>query len=340
MYALARRLLFTLEPELAHSVALHTLQWLRYLLPARHFSQPVEVMGLTFPNRVGLSAGLDKNGDYIDGLAKLGFGHIEIGTITPKPQPGNPKPRIFRLPKKKAVINRMGFNNKGVDALVENIKRAKYGGILGINIGKNKDTPLENAQDDYLYCYRKVYPYASYVTVNLSSPNTPGLRQLQFGEHLKALLDALVNEREKLKNTYYQHKPLVVKIAPDMAEDDIEAFCQIVNQSQIEGVIATNTTTTRDGVQKEPHADEAGGLSGKPLLNRATQTLKHIKHHLNPSIALIGVGGIMGAQDACEKFQAGADLVQIYTGFIYEGPELIKRIATLPREMIGAQTKA
>jgi dihydroorotate dehydrogenase len=285
-------------------------------------------MGIDFPNPVGLAAGLDKNGDYIEGLAALGFGFIEIGTITPRPQPGNPQPRLFRLPQASAIINRMGFNNKGVDYLIDRVKAAqpflqKNNIVLGINIGKNKDTPAENAVDDYLICMRKAYRYASYITVNLSSPNTPGLRDLQFGEPLKQLLARLKQEQQLLAVQYGRYVPLAVKIAPDMAIDDIREVAAALIDNQLDGVIATNTTIARDAVKDLPHGDEAGGLSGAPLTKKSTEVIRALAQELNGKLPIIGVGGIMSGADATEKFAAGAQLLQIYTGFIYRGPALV-----------------
>jgi len=287
---------------------------------------PVHVMGLEFPNPVGLAAGLDKNGEHIDGLAALGFGFLEIGTITPRAQPGNPQPRIFRLANEKAIINRMGFNNQGVDYLLDQVRASKFDGILGINIGKNVDTPVENALDDYLICLRKVYQDASYITVNLSSPNTPGLRTLQFGDSLRELLAALKEEQRKLADQYGSYKPLTVKIAPDMTAEEVAMVAQTLVENEIDGVIATNTTISREGVPNSPHKDEAGGLSGKPLTEASTQTVKTLAQELNGALPIIAAGGIMNGKDAQDKLDAGASLVQIYSGFIYRGPHLIREI--------------
>lgn len=325
MYSLLRKLLFTLPPEVSHDVSLGGLKLtggrgLRQCIAA----QPTPLMGLELPNPVGLAAGLDKNGDYIDGLGALGFGFIEIGTITPRPQPGNPKPRLFRLEQHEAIINRMGFNNKGVDYLVNRVGQSDYKGVLGINIGKNKATPAEQAVDDYVHCMQKVYPHASYITVNLSSPNTPGLRDLQFGEPLKRLLDALKREQARLATEYRRYVPMAIKIAPDMAAQDIEDVASIFSKFEVDGVIATNTTIAREAVAGHPFANEAGGLSGKPLREPANLALKTLVAALPDNIPVIGVGGIHNGEAAAERVLSGATAVQVYTGFIYSGPKLIK----------------
>jgi dihydroorotate dehydrogenase len=281
-------------------------------------------MGITFPNSVGLAAGLDKNGDYIDALAALGFGSIEIGTITPRPQPGNPKPRLFRIPEAQGIINRMGFNNQGVDHLIESVKRSKYKGVLGINIGKNFDTPVEKATDDYLICLRKVYEHASYIAVNVSSPNTPGLRSLQFGESLNELLDALKKEQKVLAEMHGVYKPIAVKIAPDMNEDEIKQVAQALKHYEIDAVIATNTTLSREGGEGLDFANEQGGLSGGPLTDKSTEVIAVLAEELNGALPIIGVGGIVDGTSAADKIRAGASLVQVYSGFIYRGPDLIK----------------
>lgn len=333
MYSLLRELLFRLPTETSHYMALDALNCAaksgvsRILFP-RLPQSPVKVMGIDFPNPVGLAAGLDKNGDYIEGLAALGFGFLEIGTVTPKPQPGNPQPRLFRLPQARAIINRMGFNNYGVDHLVERVKNTNSwfqgkGGVLGINIGKNKDTPAENAVDDYLICLRKVYAHASYVTVNLSSPNTPGLRDLQFGEPLKQLLDRLKTEQQLLATQYGRYVPLAVKVAPDMAPEDIRDVASSLKDYRLDAVIATNTTIDKSTVQNLSHGNEAGGLSGAPLTKKSTALIAALAEELNGALPIIGVGGIMSGEDAADKIKAGASLVQIYTGFIYRGPELV-----------------
>jgi len=281
-------------------------------------------MGIDFPNPVGLAAGLDKNGDYIDALANLGFGFVEIGTITPRSQPGNPKPRLFRLPAVQGIINRMGFNNKGVDHLMEQVKRRKGQGVLGINIGKNFDTPVENAVDDYRICMQKVYPLADYITVNVSSPNTPGLRNLQFGESLNALLGALKEEQRALAEKHDRYVPVAVKIAPDMTEAEVREVAESLKALGIDGVIATNTTISREAVRGLEHGDEAGGLSGEPVKAASTQVIAWLSDALGGALPIIGVGGIVSGADAAEKIKAGASLVQVYTGFIYRGPELVK----------------
>ncbi|MBU0593925.1 MAG: quinone-dependent dihydroorotate dehydrogenase [Gammaproteobacteria bacterium] len=329
LYSLIRSVFFSMDAESAHHLGMQgmkTAQRLGLLGLLAHTvpDKPRNVMGIDFPNPVGLAAGLDKNGDYIDALAALGFGFLEIGTITPRPQPGNPKPRLFRIPEANAIINRMGFNNDGVDKLIENVRKAKYSGILGINIGKNFDTPIENAADDYLTCLRKVYPHASYVTVNISSPNTKNLRQLQQSSELEALLDALKNEQGKLAQQHGRHVPLALKIAPDLETEQIIEIADLLLKYQIEGVIATNTTLAREGVAGLPHGEEAGGLSGAPVRLRSTSVVKQLSLALDGKIPIIGVGGIMSGLDAKEKILAGASLVQFYSGFIYRGPALIK----------------
>jgi dihydroorotate dehydrogenase len=336
MYALVRPLLFALEAEASHHFTLGMLRTLDAagLYPAVG-AAPAEcsrtVMGIRFPNPVGLAAGLDKNGEYIDGLSRLGFGFIEIGTVTPRPQPGNPQPRLFRLPAAGALINRLGFNNGGVDRLVENVRRARYRGVLGINIGKNADTPIERAADDYLACLRKVYPLASYVTVNISSPNTRDLRQLQGSSELDALLGALKAEQSRLADTHGKLVPLAVKIAPDLDAAQIEAIAGLLRRHRMEAVIATNTTITRDSVAGMTHAGEAGGLSGTPVARLSTGVVQQLAQALRGETPVIGVGGIMSGADAREKAGAGASLVQIYTGLIYRGPSLVRECVTALR---------
>ena len=328
LYEFARPFLFALDAETAHDLTLASLRTARALhLPvacAAPAVKPVQVMGLTFPNRVGLAAGLDKNGECIEGLAALGFGFIEIGTVTPRPQPGNPKPRLFRLPLRQAIINRMGFNNHGVDALVANVQRSAYKGILGINIGKNFDTPIERAVDDYLACLRKVYAHASYVTVNISSPNTSNLRQLQGASELDGLLGPLKREQGALAQQHGRHVPLALKIAPDLDEAQVQVIADALRRHRIEAAIATNTTTSREGVEHLTHADETGGLSGAPVYEKSTTVLGALSRALGNEILLIGVGGVMTGKAARAKLEAGAQLVQLYTGLIYRGPALVR----------------
>jgi dihydroorotate dehydrogenase len=294
-------------------------------------ASPVEAMGLTFPNRVGLAAGLDKNAAHIDGLAALGFGFVECGTVTPRPQPGNPKPRLFRLPEAEALINRLGFNNDGVDRFLANVQRARFGpgsgGILGLNIGRNFDTPNARAIDDYLACLKLVYARASYITVNISSPNTQGLRELQEDTALERLLGALKSEQARLAQTHGRYTPLVVKIAPDLTPTDLRRIARSLIAHKIDGVVATNTTTDRSAVTGSPHGEEAGGLSGRPLKAKSTAVIRMLAAELAGAIPIIGVGGIMSGADAKEKIAAGATLVQVYTGLIYKGPKLVAEIA-------------
>ena len=326
LYSLARPLLFSLAPERAHELTLSLLKSSHKmgLMRQNVAAKPVACMGIEFPNPVGLAAGLDKNGAYIDALAGQGFGFIEIGTITPRPQAGNPHPRLFRLPQAKAIINRMGFNNEGVDQLVENVKAAKFKGILGINIGKNADTPVEKAVDDYLICLEKVYNYASYITVNISSPNTKNLRSLQSGDALTEVLETLKNRQLELAQEYQHYVPLVLKVAPDLDETDIAFIAKQLLQFKIDGLIVTNTTLSREGVEGLAHAEEAGGLSGAPVFEKSTACLAAFAQVLKGQIPLIGVGGILSGADAVAKKQAGASLVQVYSGLIYTGPELVK----------------
>ena len=339
MYRFARSLMFQLDPETAHDLSIKLLGYagrsgLGKKLCKQPASLPVTVMGLDFPNPVGLAAGLDKNGDAILGLAATGFGFIEIGTITPRPQPGNPRPRLFRLPQAQAVINRFGFNNKGVDHLVEQVVKASYDGILGINIGKNFDTPVERAADDYLLCLDKVYQHADYVTVNISSPNTPGLRNLQFGDSLKELLDTLHQRKLELVDKHGRTVPIAVKIAPDMSDEEIVQVAGIVENSGMDAIIATNTTLDREAVYGMRYADEDGGLSGAPVRDKSTHVIKVLAGELGGRLPIIGVGGIVEGADAAEKIAAGASLVQFLSGFVYQGPALIRAsvdaIAALP----------
>ncbi|WP_330924608.1 quinone-dependent dihydroorotate dehydrogenase [Candidatus Sororendozoicomonas aggregata] len=332
MYQCARKLLFQLSAETAHDMALDMIGagnrlGLGGLMAVSVPSRPRKIMGLTFDNPVGLAAGLDKNADCIDGLGQLGFGFVELGTVTPRPQPGNPKPRMFRIVEKEAIINRMGFNNLGIDHLVANVRKRRYRGVVGINIGKNVNTPIENAVDDYLACMKKVYPYAGYIAVNLSSPNTPGLRKLQFGDALKQLLDAIKQAQSGLTSEYGKKVPLAVKIAPDMTDEEIAAIAKELVAQEIEGVIATNTTLSRETVKGFKHADEQGGLSGAPLARRSTEVIKILAGELSGRLPVIGVGGIDSAEAAVAKIKAGASLLQVYSGLIYKGPRLIKDVA-------------
>jgi dihydroorotate dehydrogenase len=327
MYSLLRKALFLTDPETAHGLALeglrlgHGVGTMGFLYRTRR--QPVTVMGLEFPNPVGMAAGMDKNGDYIDALGSVGFGFIEVGTVTPRPQPGNPKPRVFRLEQADALINRLGFNNKGVDHLVRQVQKRKFKGVLGINIGKNFDTPNDKAIDDYLLGLEKVYPYADYITINVSSPNTKNLRDLQDAEQLDALLGVLNTRRIEFADDHRNRVPMVVKVAPDLADQQIPEIADVVVNSKFEGLIATNTTISREKVKGMRHADEQGGLSGAPVKERANQVLAAFRDALPSEIALIGTGGITSGADAAEKIRLGADLVQFYTGFVYRGPDLI-----------------
>jgi len=335
-YALARPFLFGLDPETAHDLALGSIARLQNspaqcLWAQPRFADPVKVAGLDFPNRVGLAAGLDKNGRCIDGLGAMGFGFIEVGTVTPKAQPGNPKPRMFRLPARNALINRLGFNNSGLDSFLANVRRARTfraaGGIVGLNIGKNAATPLHKAADDYLVCLSGVYPHADYVTVNISSPNTRNLRDLQGDMALDFLLSKLKVRREELAQTHGKRVPVFVKIAPDLEPQQVDVIAALLRKHGVDGVIATNTTVARDAVQGLPHAREVGGLSGSPVLDASNRVIRLLRHALGAGFPIIGVGGVMSADDARAKVQAGADLVQIYTGLIYQGPELVGQAA-------------
>ncbi|MCX7563992.1 quinone-dependent dihydroorotate dehydrogenase [Xanthomonadaceae bacterium XH05] len=328
MYRLLRPLFFTGDPESAHARALRWAERARrcgLLGLAAHGvpDLPTQAFGLTFRNPVGLAAGLDKNGAYIDALATFGFGFIEVGTVTPRPQPGNPMPRLFRLPEKQAVINRMGFNNDGIDALVRNVERARWRGVIGVNIGKNKDTPNEDALVDYVHCLERAWDVASYIVVNISSPNTAGLRALQLGEPLRALAGGLREAQERLTAQRGIRRPLLLKIAPDLSEQDIDALGATLDTIGIDGVIATNTTLDRFEVAGLPHAEEAGGLSGAPLYGMSTAVLRHLRGVLSKQTPLIGVGGILSGADAAGKLAAGAALVQCYSGLVYRGPALI-----------------
>jgi len=330
-YPAIRKVFFQFDAETIHELTIKGLKStgstpLNAFYKQRITNKPVNVMGIDFPNPLGLAAGLDKNGECIDAFAAMGFGFIEVGTVTPRPQPGNDKPRIFRLPQANAVINRMGFNNKGVDYLVNQVRQAKFNGVLGINIGKNKDTLEEKAKDDYIHCMRKVYDFATYITVNISSPNTPGLRSLQYGDALNELLSALKAEQEKLAKQFNKYVPIAVKIAPDLNEEEINAIAKSLIDNNIDGVIATNTTLSREGVEGLEHGSEQGGLSGAPVKEKSTTVIRLLAKALDNKLPIIGVGGISSSADANEKLAAGASLVQIYTGFIYKGPSLIKDI--------------
>ncbi|PXX47510.1 quinone-dependent dihydroorotate dehydrogenase [Undibacterium pigrum] len=341
LYSLIRPALFAMDPENAHHLTLPALQRANKLgLGGLLGNKPAEdartVMGVRFPNPVGLAAGLDKDGAYIDGLAAIGFGSIEIGTVTPRAQAGNPKPRMFRLPQADAIINRMGFNNGGVDAFVKNVQASRFyqdkQGVLGLNIGKNADTPIERAAEDYLHCLAKVYPYASYVTVNISSPNTKNLRQLQGATELDALLSQLKEAQQKLADEHKRYVPVALKIAPDIDAEQIKTIAEALLRHKIDGVIATNTTITRDAVQGLPHAEETGGLSGKPVFELSNRVIRALKAELGNELPIIGVGGIFSGADAVAKMQAGAALVQVYSGLIYQGPALVKDCADALRQ--------
>jgi len=342
VYERLRPLLFSLEPEAAHGLILYALgvaQRSGLMRMAAHPAPedlPVRAFGIDFPNPVGLAAGLDKNGEHIDALGALGFGFIEVGTVTPKPQPGNPKPRMFRLPAHEAIINRLGFNNHGVDALVRNVQRANWRGVLGINIGKNAITPNQDALQDYLCCLERVYPLASYVTVNISSPNTQGLRELQDPDELPRLLGALRERQEQLAVRHSVRKPMLLKIAPDLDEAQMDAIARTVLDAQVDGLICTNTTIDRAAVAGEPLANEAGGLSGRPLFERSTAILRGMAQRLAGKVPLIGVGGVLTGSDAAEKFDAGAALVQIYTGLVYRGPWLLTECVEEIRRQRGS----
>ncbi|HEX2596700.1 MAG TPA: quinone-dependent dihydroorotate dehydrogenase [Luteimonas sp.] len=329
MYGLARPFLFGMDPERAHALGLASLEaayrsGVAGLLGGRPQPLPTKALGLVFPNPVGLAAGLDKNGAHVDALLALGFGFIEVGTVTPRPQPGNPKPRMFRLPDHEAIINRLGFNNEGVDALVRNVGRARRrNGLLGINIGKNKDTPNDSADSDYLYCLERVYALADYITINISSPNTAGLRELQEEQSLRRLVGTLREAQERLGAQHGKRVPMLVKVAPDLSDDDIEAAARVLGDLGVDGVVATNTTVSRIAVQQHPRARETGGLSGAPLMDKSTAVLRKLRTRLPEQMPLVGVGGILSGADAAKKMAAGASLVQVYTGLIYRGPVLV-----------------
>jgi len=328
-YSLLRSVLFKMSPERSHDLSLEWMSAANRLGMLKPFvptiaDDPVEVMGIKFPNPVGLAAGLDKNADHLDALGRFGFGFIEVGTVTPRAQDGNPKPRLFRLKEERAIINRMGFNNYGAEHLVQRVKRSHYSGVLGINIGKNFDTPVEQANSDYLKGLRAVYPYASYVTVNVSSPNTPGLRTLQFGKALDELLSAIKEEQALLAKEHGRYVPIAIKVAPDMSDAEVKTVSASLKAHGIDGLIASNTTLEREAVAGSPYANEAGGLSGAPLTQKSTEIIKAFKAELGDSVPIIGVGGIMTGADALEKIEAGAKLVQVYSGFIYQGPALVR----------------
>jgi dihydroorotate dehydrogenase len=334
-YSLARPFLFGLDPETAHELTMQSLARLQgtpleWAYCNGMVDDPIELAGLKFPNRVGLAAGLDKNARCIDGLGAMGFGFVEVGTVTPKPQPGNPKPRMFRLPQANALINRLGFNNDGLEAFIANVKRSSFrqkGRILGLNIGKNAATPIENATSDYLVCLDGVYPHADYVTINISSPNTSNLRTLQSDEALDALLGAIARRREALAQQHGRRVPIFVKIAPDLDASQIEVIAATLRRHGMDGAVATNTTISRDAVKGLPHAEETGGLSGSPVLEASNRVIGQLRAALGKTFPIIGVGGIMSAQDAASKIRAGADVVQIYTGLIYRGPDLVSDAA-------------
>ncbi|CUU23551.1 dihydroorotate dehydrogenase [Duffyella gerundensis] len=330
-YPLVRKALFKLDAERAHELTFQQLRFisgtpLEMMIRQQVASRPVKCMGLTFKNGLGLAAGLDKNGECINAFAAMGFGFIEVGTVTPRPQAGNDKPRMFRLPEAEGIINRMGFNNLGVDHLVENVKKARFDGILGINVGKNKDTAVENGKDDYLICMEKVYAHAGYIAINISSPNTPGLRTLQYGEALDELLAAIKAKQGELEKRHLKYVPVAVKIAPDLSEEELVQIADSLVRHGIDGVIATNTTLDRSLVSGLKFSEEAGGLSGRPVQSRSTEVIRRLAVELNGRLPIIGVGGIDSLTSAREKIAAGATLVQIYSGFIYKGPPLIKEI--------------
>jgi dihydroorotate dehydrogenase len=346
MYSHLRKVLFALDPERAHHLSLDAIGAAERLGLLSLFAKPVaddpvELMGLTLPNPVGLAAGLDKNAQAFNGLGALGFGFVEVGTVTPRAQPGNPQPRLFRLQEAEAIINRMGFNNLGVNYLVEQVQRRRYAGVLGINVGKNLDTPVERAADDYCFCMERVYPYADYITANVSSPNTKGLRDLQFGESLNRLLDTIKEKQRRLAQRSDRYVPLAIKIAPDMDEAAVSQIAEALRKYEIDGVIATNTTVDKSAVAQLPHGNEEGGLSGRPLAEKSTRVIALLAKELRGEIPIIGVGGIFDGASAAEKIRAGARAVQIYTGFIYRGPALVKEaaegIAELRRRSVNSE---
>ncbi|CDZ77464.1 Dihydroorotate dehydrogenase (quinone) [Legionella massiliensis] len=324
MYSLIRPLLFSLDAEKAHHLTLATLHHLPDFCFKHSVAKEKVAMGLSFSHQVGLAAGLDKNGEHLDALARLGFSFIEIGTVTPRPQIGNPKPRLFRLPRAEAIINRMGFNNQGVDALVANVAKAQYRGILGINIGKNKDTPLNRAAEDYLYCLDKVYQQASYTTINISSPNTPDLRLLQQEAFFRELIGQLVEEQKRLTDKYQRAVPLVIKLSPDESDETLKEMAEVIVEMGVAGIIASNTTCSREAVPGLRYAQEQGGLSGRPLFDRSTRCLRILKQVVGNEVTLIGVGGIDSPETALGKLHAGADLLQVYSGLVYKGPRLVR----------------
>ncbi|PTR22815.1 dihydroorotate oxidase A [Luteibacter sp. OK325] len=342
MYELIRPLLFALDAETAHGLTLYASDvaqrsGLSGLIATPPAPLPVHVFDIDFPNPVGLAAGLDKNGEHLDGLAALGFGFVEIGTVTPRPQSGNDKPRMFRLPNHEAVINRLGFNNGGIDALVRNVEKATFRGVLGINIGKNKDTPNERAIDDYLLCLERAYPLATYITVNISSPNTQGLRDLQEEETLRRFIGTLREAQERLASQHGKRKPMLLKIAPDLTDTELDAIAEVLLASGIDGVICTNTTTDRDTVAGDPNAHETGGLSGRPLFEKSTTMLRGMATRLAGKLPIVGVGGILDGDTAAEKIEAGASLVQVYSGLVYRGPKLIaEAVAEIRRRGVVA----
>ena len=327
-YKLAQKALFAADPEQAHDLALNSLRMGHALGATRWLcqpqGQPFSCMGLEFPNRVGLAAGLDKNADYFEALGDLGFGFIEVGTVTPRPQAGNPRPRVFRIPQAQALINRLGFNNLGIDHLLERIKGHRFKGILGINIGKNADTPVTQAVGDYIHCLEKVYPHAGYVTVNISSPNTPGLRDLQSESALGPLLNSLAEQRERLADRHGRRVPMALKVAPDLEPESMDSIARLVSRHGMDALIATNTTIRRSGVAGLAHAEESGGLSGPPLKHLADEVLRAFQQRLQGEVVLIGVGGINSGPDAADKLNLGASLVQMYTGLVYQGPKLVR----------------
>ncbi|WP_394131995.1 quinone-dependent dihydroorotate dehydrogenase [Shewanella maritima] len=330
-YKLAQKVMFQMDPEVAHNIAIGSLKMtgnnpLNCFYSQNVKSTPVECMGLTFPNPVGLAAGLDKDGESIDAFYAMGFGHIEVGTVTPRPQPGNDQPRLFRLKPAKGIINRMGFNNKGVDNLVRNLMAKKSDIMVGVNIGKNKDTPVEQGKDDYLICMDKVYQHSAYIAVNISSPNTPGLRTMQYGELLDDLLNSIKVKQSELAQKHGKYVPVALKIAPDLTLEEIQSIAESLKKNNFDAVIATNTTLSRDNVQGLDNAEETGGLSGKPLTELSTKVIKQLAECIDGAIPIIGVGGINSAKDAQDKLDAGATMLQIYSGFIYQGPQLVKEI--------------